>query len=153
LKLDFVTFGNHEFDLKRDEFYERFGEAKFNWFSSNVSKPDGNPFDGVPRYRIMSVRGEEGTVVRVGLIGLTIDSNKQNYVRYGKPIAAARAQMAALRGACDVLIAVTHLERGEDQKLATAIPEIDLILGGHEHVHSFDEPDAYRHAPVFKGDA
>jgi 5'-nucleotidase / UDP-sugar diphosphatase len=153
MKLDFVTFGNHEFDLTRDEFYERLNETKFSWVSSNVSKPDGSPLHGIPRFRVFRVEGDHGAVVRVGLIGLTIDKNKVDYVRYGDPIAAARAQVAALRGACDVLIALTHLERDQDQKLAAAIPEIDLILGGHEHEYSYDGPNALRHAPIAKADS
>ena len=153
LGLDYATFGNHEFDLKRDDFYRWFGDAEFQWFSSNVSKPDGAPFHGVPRSRVLVVRGDAGTEVRVGLIGLTIDSNKADYVRYGDPIVAARAQVTALRGACDVLVAVTHLERVEDKRLSAAIPEIDLILGGHDHVRSYDLPDLHRHAPVSKADA
>jgi 5'-nucleotidase len=132
----FVTFGNHEFDLKRDEFPGVLAAARFRWFSSNVSKPDGTPFHGVPRSRILTVEGDRGARVRVGFIGLTVDSTKKDYVRYTDPFAATRVQLAALRGEFDVLIALTHLERVDDQRLAAAFPEIDLILGGHDHMHS-----------------
>ncbi len=33
----------------------------------------------------------------------------------------------------DVLVAMTHFEYGDDVKLARQFPEIDLIVGGHEH--------------------
>ena len=153
---DLVTFGNHEFDPKREDFAARMDEGRFPWVSSNVSRPDGSPFHSVPRHRIWTVAGTGGTA-RIGFIGLTIDSNPAAYVRYGNPIAAARAQLDELRGHYDVLVALTHLRREDDRRLAEAVPEIDLILGGHEHVASFDDPDAdrppKRHAPIAKADA
>jgi 2',3'-cyclic-nucleotide 2'-phosphodiesterase (5'-nucleotidase family) len=33
-----------------------------------------------------------------------------------------------------VIIALTHQDMAEDKQLAAVVPEIDLILGGHEHV-------------------
>jgi len=41
LGLDYATFGNHEFDLKKDPFYKRIGESKFTWISSNVYDEKG----------------------------------------------------------------------------------------------------------------
>jgi 5'-nucleotidase len=39
----------------------------------------------------------------------------------------------ALQGKTDVIVALTHLSLEQDQQLAATTPEIDLILGGHEH--------------------
>jgi 5'-nucleotidase/UDP-sugar diphosphatase len=153
LRPDLVTFGNHEFDLSLRDFADRMNEAKFDWVSSNVSTPAGSPFRDIPRSIVKTLAGPAGASVRVGFIGLTLDSNDAPYVRYGKPIAAARAQVEALRGKYDVLVALTHLERQDDRRLAEALPEIDLILGGHEHVASFDAPNPRRHAPIAKADA
>jgi 5'-nucleotidase len=57
-----------------------------------------------------------------------------------------------LRNRVDILIAVTHLTLDEDIKLAQAVPEIDLILGGHEHenVQIWRGQDF---TPIFKADA
>ncbi|MEM8602060.1 MAG: metallophosphoesterase, partial [Bacteroidota bacterium] len=35
--VDYVTFGNHEFDLSRDDFYRRLDETGYNIVSSNVT--------------------------------------------------------------------------------------------------------------------
>lgn len=35
---------------------------------------------------------------------------------------------------CDLIVALTHMRNEQDRKLAAAVPEIDLILGGHDHV-------------------
>lgn len=35
---------------------------------------------------------------------------------------------------CDLIIAITHMMRYNDVKLAKKCPQIDLILGGHDHL-------------------
>ncbi|MBD1847180.1 bifunctional metallophosphatase/5'-nucleotidase [Cyanobacteria bacterium FACHB-63] len=130
---DYATLGNHEFDLSKEEFLQRLNESKFRWISANVDNEAGQAFPKVERSQILTVKGNRGTTVRVGLIGLTIDSNPANYVRYRDPIQTAKNQVAALRGKVDAIVALTHLSLAEDQQLAAAVPEIDLILGGHEH--------------------
>ena len=35
---------------------------------------------------------------------------------------------------CDLIVALTHMSWRNDKKLAESIPEIDLILGGHDHI-------------------
>src|SRR6185436_12935677 len=90
--------------------------------------------------------------VRVGLIGLTIDSNPQPWVRYAPPIDAARAVIAEIKGKYDVLVALTHLSLGGDQQLAEQVPEIDLVLGGHEHENYVLERGQH-FTPIVKADA
>ena len=36
-------------------------------------------------------------------------------------------------GGCDIVIALTHMDWREDVRLAESVPEIDLVLGGHDH--------------------
>jgi 2',3'-cyclic-nucleotide 2'-phosphodiesterase (5'-nucleotidase family) len=40
----------------------------------------------------------------------------------------------ARRVRADVVVALTHQDMADDKQLAAAVPGIDLILGGHEHV-------------------
>jgi len=93
-----------------------------------------------------------GRTIRVGLIGLVIDSNPKAWVRYQPPIDAAKAQVAALRGRTDVIVALTHLAIINDQRLAEAVPEIDLILGGHEHENWLAQRGK-SFTPIIKADA
>jgi 5'-nucleotidase / UDP-sugar diphosphatase len=82
-------------------------------------------------------------------------------VSYSDPIEAAREQVEILRNQVDILIAVTHLSLFQDQQLAAALPDIDLILGGHEHENVqqwrlITPPSAEcptRGTPIFKADA
>lgn len=133
LGFNYATFGNHEFDISKDEFLQRLQESKFEWISTNVTDANGQPFAGVPRSRIITIGGQKGKPVRVGLIGVTLNSNPVDYVRYQDPIETAKIEATRLRSQVDVLVAITHLSLEEDQRLAAAVPAIDLILGGHEH--------------------
>jgi len=49
LELDYATFGNHEFDLKEEQFNKRMDEAKFTWISSNVVNANGQSYTGVKK--------------------------------------------------------------------------------------------------------
>ncbi len=154
---NYATFGNHEFDLSEQSFYQRLKESRFTWFSSNVSDASGKPLAGVPRSVVFSVASDPNPtgkreVLRVGLIGLTLDSNHPNYVSFSDPIAAASEQVRALKGRVDMIIAVTHLPLEQDQRLAQTIPEIDLILGGHEH-ENIQQWRGRDFTPIFKADA
>ena len=162
---DYATFGNHEFDLSEAQFLKRLQESEFQWISSNVTDAAGKPFPNVPRSQILTVRdAESGKRVRVGLLGLTIDSNKVDYVRYQDPFETAKAIVQELmQQRPDFIIAMTHLTIDEDRQLAAAVPEIDLILGGHEHENiqqwRLEEPGvpscpaASSGTPIFKADA
>ncbi|QIR35375.1 bifunctional metallophosphatase/5'-nucleotidase [Tolypothrix sp. PCC 7910] len=149
---DYATFGNHEFDLPETLFYQRLQESRFRWVSSNVSDSKGQPFKSVPRSIVFNVKGDRGAVVRVGLIGLTLNSNPAKYVSYTDPIATAKQQVKELKGKADIIVAITHLPYSSDIQLAEAVPEIDIILGGHEH----ENIQAWRGrdlTPIFKADA
>jgi 5'-nucleotidase/UDP-sugar diphosphatase len=150
--LDYATFGNHEFDLAEDAFRKRLAESEFTWFSSNVSEANGQPFPGVPRNVVFDVEGEDGAEVTVGMFGLTVGSNPLPWVQYGDPMEAARRQVDELRGEVDILIAVTHLLVEDDVKLVQELPEIDLVLGGHEHENNSLERGA-DFTPILKADA
>jgi 5'-nucleotidase len=149
--LDYMTFGNHEFDLSEPQFLQRLAESRFLWFSSNVVNAQGQPFPNVPAYRILEVANRNGKKIKVGFFGLTIPSNPKPYVRYLDVFQEADRQVRALRSQVDVLIAVTHQAFDDDRKLAEAYPQIDLIIGGHEHVrHAFEKGNL---PPIYKADA
>ncbi|HZB28201.1 MAG TPA: metallophosphoesterase, partial [Gemmatimonadales bacterium] len=46
-KLDYATFGNHEFDLERDTLVARIADSRFKWISSNCTEADGKAFPKV----------------------------------------------------------------------------------------------------------
>lgn len=166
--VDFATFGNHEFDLKFDQFTARLRESELRlplgvggtgsriyWFSDNVSDASDSPFPGVIQSLVLHVQGDHGTTVKVGLLGLTTNSNQPGYVKFRDPIDAARKQVRQWREdrSCDLILAVTHQTIEEDERLAMSVPEISLILGGHEHENSYTHRSGLAHPPIAKADA
>jgi 5'-nucleotidase/UDP-sugar diphosphatase len=150
--VDWATFGNHEFDIGEAALRARIAESKFRLVSSNVTDKDGKPFDGTVAHAVVPVKAG-GRTVRIGLLGLTIDANKQPWVRYAPPVESARAAAAELRNSgCDAIVALTHLALAGDREIAEQVPEIDLILGGHEHENWVIERGPH-FTPIVKADA
>ncbi|MCL7488101.1 MAG: bifunctional metallophosphatase/5'-nucleotidase [Desulfobulbaceae bacterium] len=152
LGLDYITFGNHEFDLDEQHFLARLAESHFSWISSNVVDRNSHPFKGVAATKVLLLHDELGRSVRLGLFGLTAPLNRKEYVHYDDPVTTARQVVSKLRDQVDVLVALTHLPIEDDIALAASVPGIDVILGGHEH----ENMQLWRgpgFVPIFKADA
>jgi 5'-nucleotidase len=149
--LDVAVLGNHEFDVSQQMFLDRLALARFTILGANVSDSAGRPFPNVvPRVvrRVAGVNGE----VRIAFFGVVIPSNPQPWVRYADPIETAKREAALLRDSADVIVALTHLSVDDDGRLAAEVPQVDLVLGGHEH-ENFILQRGPRLVPVLKGDA
>jgi 5'-nucleotidase len=149
--VQWATLGNHEFDVSEAAFRARVREAKFTIVSSNVVDAAGRPFDGIQPSAIATVTSQ-GRAIRLGVIGLTIDFNRKPWVVYKPMIESAKAQVDSLHGRVDAIVALTHQALASDQALAIAVPEIDVILGGHEHENWMIRRGP-RFTPIVKADA
>lgn len=149
--VDWAVLGNHEFDLRETEFRQRLAESRFRIVASNVTDSSGALFPGTARHAIVQLATASGTV-RIGMIGLTINSNRPAWVRFEDPIDAARREIAALGDSVDAIVALTHLTLAQDQLLAEALPAITVILGGHEH-ENYELRRGPGFTPIIKADA
>lgn len=111
---------------------------KFPWLLSNVLDVHTNePLGGAHRSLVLEWQG-----VRVGLVGLverewlltipSLEADKDilflDFVEEGRKLARElRAQGA------DIVVALTHMRAPNDHLLAAEVPEIQLVLGGHDH--------------------
>lgn len=146
-EMDFVVFGNHEFDIKESELQSRIDESEFTWVSSNTFHKNGDtiqPFAKsstvpFPETYILKVSDADGTQAKIGILGLTLPFNKTSYVHYTDPIVTAKRLYAQIKDSVDVVIALTHLDLKDDIKLAQEIPTLGLIMGGHEHDMQFEK--------------
>ncbi|CAF1296214.1 unnamed protein product [Adineta ricciae] len=137
LGLDYMTFGNHEFDLTEEELLTRMNESAFTWISSNVFRVDTSlPFGLSVSHKIITIDG-----VKILLIGLTINETV-GYVRIVDQLSLSSYTKQFLTSFAndtyDVVVAIIHLDLQTDIDIATSIPQIDLILGGHEHENSYN---------------
>lgn len=129
--LDYATFGNHEFELPRDTLVARIAASRFRWLSANCTLADSaaTPFPGVRRWDTLTVHG-----TRVGIFGVTLQGGYARYVRCTDPDSAAHRAIAELRRAGAMLVVgLTHQNVEADSALLAREPDLDVILGGHEH--------------------
>ncbi|MBO9702819.1 MAG: bifunctional metallophosphatase/5'-nucleotidase [Sporocytophaga sp.] len=145
--VDYVTFGNHEFDIEKKQLQERINESEFAWISSNVEekKADGStgPFrkyksgtsEVIRPYAIHKFDYENGQSLRLGIIGVTLPLNKADSIVYDIWYFTLQDAYEKIKDSCDVIIGLTHLEIGMDKYIAERVQGLDLIIGGHEHMN------------------
>ena len=132
-----ACMGNHDFDFGVDHLEKMVADSNFPWMLSNVTdaKTGARMANGLESLIIT----HEG--VKIGLMGLieeewlatlaTISREDVTYVDY---VEVGRRLNGELRAqGVDMVIALTHMRNPNDIRLAKEVPELDLILGGHDH--------------------
>lgn len=146
MHFDLVAFGNHEFDVSQKDLQKRLNESNFPWISANVKlktkeaaitfyKERNGKKENVNETFIKEFSDADGTKIKVGFISVCIPSNPKEYVEYGNMFVKARASYAAIKDSVDVVFGLTHVKIANDKRIAKLIPEIPLIMGGHEHTN------------------
>lgn len=141
---DLAVFGNHEFDITEPELQSRLNESAFDWVStntfhnrngsvSNFVKLRNGINEPLPEMIIRTFRDADGTEAKVGFIGITLPFNKASYVKYEDPLSSSIKMYNRLRDSCDAIVAITHQLVSDDSVLALTLPDLALIMGGHEH--------------------
>lgn len=147
---DIAVFGNHEFDISENELQSRLNESQFLWVSSNsfhkrgdvispFTKVKPNGVEIIQPYYLMKVRDADGTVATVGFIGITLPFNKAPYVSYTDPLTTAEKIYNQIKDSCDAVVAITHQSINDDVLLAKKLPNLAMIIGGHEHDKRFQK--------------
>lgn len=136
---DCMAPGNHDYNYGAEQLENLSKQLNFPILSANtVDKRTGKLI--FPAYKTMVVDG-----VKIAVFGLTTPEtayktspeNVRN-IEFLDPIACAQTMVKQLRADHDVLIAVTHLgidlqSAVTSDKLAAAVPGIDVIIDGHSH--------------------
>jgi 5'-nucleotidase/UDP-sugar diphosphatase len=135
MEVDLVVFGNHEFDYGIETLMQRMRESDFCWLGTNVlTWPKEIPFNEAQSSVIVDIEG-----ILVGIIGICTTETSQlvrdlSEVTFTPIVLSSQAAVHRLKKeGADVIIALTHLSIEEDIYLAKQVPEIDVILGGHDH--------------------
>lgn len=136
MKYDVVCLGNHEFDNGVDELARRLKNLKSEVVCANYDFTD-TPLDGlVDRYAIVRKAG-----AKIGVIGLltdvrrVVDANIAKQFHYLDPAEVTNGLAAYLKEekGCDLVICLSHLGYTSDKELASAVRNVDMIVGGHSH--------------------
>ncbi|KAJ1484642.1 Metallo-dependent phosphatase-like protein, partial [Baffinella frigidus] len=138
-----ACMGNHDFDFGVEHLRDWcLPESNFPWLLSNAWHTDsGELLAGGRRSLVIEHRGR-----RLGVMGLieeewlatlaTLERDEviyRDYVEVAKEIVAELHQQGTPPPRVDCVIALTHMRKPNDRRLAEHVPELDLILGGHDH--------------------
>ena len=140
---DAATIGNHEFDFGLENMARVFRKAKFPIVCANYDFT-GTPVEGLVKpYVILKRDG-----LRIGVFGICpqmdglVDETKCVGVKYLDPVKTADATARLLKREkhCDLVVCLSHLgwmmqQNVDDQQMAAASHDIDIILGGHSHTY------------------
>jgi 5'-nucleotidase len=139
--VDISCYGNHDFDFGVTQLIKLAKQCRFPWILSNVL--DSRTEDLVPvgeaaRYWITERDG-----LKIGFIGLAEQewfhtiADMPDYFHYVSFVEEGRrlANLLKTTQNVDLVIALTHMRMPNDVILAEQVPEIDLVLGGHDHFY------------------
>ncbi|XP_050673103.1 snake venom 5'-nucleotidase isoform X1 [Leptidea sinapis] len=138
-----AVFGNHDFDFGLDVLSGLVAQCSFPWLMSNViDNETGRPLGDGKITHALICNGH-----KIGLIGLveqewletlaTINPEEVTFIDFQQAGAKLASQLK--QEGCEYVIALTHMRTPNDVKLAESTNDIDLILGGHDHVYEILE--------------
>jgi 2',3'-cyclic-nucleotide 2'-phosphodiesterase (5'-nucleotidase family) len=130
----FITLGNHELDNREPGvLLARLEDSAFQWVTTNTRRC--NPACDRLFPKTTNVALVDAGGAKIGIVGLLYPLKKA-YAQSTDVIGAARTAVDDLRKqGARVVIAVTHQEMADDEKLVRAVPGIDLVIGGHDHLY------------------
>jgi len=127
LAYDVCALGNHELDYIEDRTRAALDEAQFPLLSANATVTT-EKLPPVKPYIILNT--DNGYSIAV--LGLSAVPGNKEGLEGADPIETAKAY-THLAEEHDLFIALNHIGVSRDRELAEAVPELDLIIGGHSH--------------------
>jgi len=137
--------GNHEFDFGSEVLQERISESTFRWFGANVlEKATGKVLPGVSSSSVfeIDVPLNDGSTrkVKIGVFGVCTPATPYlsfpgDKVIFGDIILHSKRAVEELKEAgVDLIVCSSHVHMEDDHRIAKEVKEIDVILGGHDHI-------------------
>ena len=147
--LDFVTFGNHEFDdpITREDLVDRIDQSNFKWIISNLEFPAPNNDSIVSHanYQLVHPIWLSKTNLII-LFGVMYKDKSVTVPFIHDPVEMTKVVIEACQEAVsdatkqrsdlDIklnFVALTHQSLDEDLLLAQSCSDLCLIMGGHDH--------------------
>jgi 2',3'-cyclic-nucleotide 2'-phosphodiesterase (5'-nucleotidase family) len=141
---DAQAIGNHDLDWGQGEIAKRQAEAGFPFLAANLVEAATGKTPAYAKPYIVKDLG----ITKVGVIGLTypsssiIKASSVKGLRFLPGIESVRKYLPEVQKQADVIVVLSHLGieggtariGGGDTGLAEAIPAIDIIIGGHDHI-------------------
>ncbi|WP_339647009.1 5'-nucleotidase C-terminal domain-containing protein [uncultured Pelagibacterium sp.] len=135
LGIDLMAVGNHEFDDGPEELAALLDAIEYPLISGNTNVENEPLLEGrLPGTHVMEIGGEQ-----VGFISALAEdtdetSSPGDNVEFEDVIDSLTAQAEALTAeGINKIIALTHVGFAQDQEIASNVPGVDVVVGGHSH--------------------
>ena len=131
---DAAELGNHEFDKGLSGVEKMVESAKFPFLCANIRFL--NNFELQNKIKPYIIKDYNG--FKVAIIGIiandlkTLISDSQN-LEVLDSIETTKNIVKEINSKVDLIVVLSHSGFEEDIKLAKAVPEVDVIVGGHSH--------------------
>jgi len=129
---NFGTLGNHEFNNSLATLKKMIGMVRYELLCANAIETSTGKLL-VPASDIKEVGP-----LKIGIFGLvtheagTYTAGKEGVTIAGE-IETAERMTKELRAKADIVIAISHSGEDYDERIASAVPGLDVIVGGHSH--------------------
>lgn len=148
---DAIAVGNHDLDNGIGNLLTQTQHLQAPPLSVNLMGPSGKPY--FPSHRIFERAGLKIAVI--GAIGQNafeaVAEARREGVVFKDPKPELERVIREVRPQVDLVVLLTHIGHDEEIALARALPDVDLIVGGHSHTKVAKPvivPHAQRHTLV-----
>ncbi|MCX7838443.1 MAG: bifunctional metallophosphatase/5'-nucleotidase [Anaerolineae bacterium] len=134
---DAMTLGNHDFDQGVAVTQARAREAKFPILIANIVEASSGKVPAWAKaYIVKEIEGVRFGIIGVGYTRTPSISSKVKELQAFKfvdELEALKQILPEVKRQADVIIVLSHAGFDADQRIAEALPDINVIVGGHTH--------------------
>lgn len=138
---DVVALGNHDFDYGPERIREVIENAPYPYLCANIKAKEGHQLPkNLEKWTLLKT----SSGIKIAVLGL-IQRSSYNKIPHTHPDKVkdylfddgleVALKYKHLKTENDIFIALTHLGKDIDEKLAEAMGELDLIIGAHSHTY------------------
>ena len=137
----YEIFGNHEFDYGQEVLNRRMEQANFQFLCANmivdeetagIKQPQPYAFLQIGDTKICILGLIEVSKRRTGELLPATHPARLKGITFTEPVSTA-LKYKNLRSRCNLFVGLTHTGYNKDCEIAEAMPELDVIIGGHSH--------------------
>ena len=153
---DVMAVGNHEFDDGPEKLAEFIDNVSFPVISGNLDLSMSDMLkDKVTPHITLEVGGETIGIVSALATDTAETSSPGPNVIFQDEIDAIAADVAEMTGAgVNKIIALTHVGLNKDVQIASSVPGLDAVVGGHSHTYlSASDPKRAGAYPTYASQA
>ncbi|MFT4620423.1 MAG: 5'-nucleotidase/UDP-sugar diphosphatase [Dinoroseobacter sp.] len=153
---DVMAVGNHEFDDGPEKLSDFIDAVSFPVISGNLDLSSSNLLNGkVGNHVILEVGGERIGIISALAVDTVETSSPGPNVVFQDEIDSLAADVATLTAeGVTKIIALNHVGLNKDLAIASAVPGLDAVVGGHSHTYlSASDPDRAGAYPTYASQA